>query len=118
MTIENLYVQAELALASYSNLATGALNTPTQKESLQQITNGVALGMAATQAAEFSAQGWTVSAVYADAKSGSNATVFQNAQGATYLAVAGTNPATGADLWADVQLAVGVPANTYARNWA
>ncbi len=110
MTIENLYLQAQLASASYANLNT----TLTLNEQAQALTrNGV--GLAPLQVLSLHFSGWSVKAVFADSTSGANATVFQNAQGATYLAVAGTNPATGADLWADVQLAVGVPANSNSQ---
>jgi hypothetical protein len=81
-TITESYIQAELALAAYSNLTQGISGTP-YINALEANGNG----MSATQAADFASK-WNVVAQYTDPITGVSATVFQEgANGPKYLAV-------------------------------
>ena len=80
-TVSEFFLQAELSLATYANLAVGEPNKQLLKDA----------GMADVQAARFSAS-WRVVDTIRDSISGLSATVFKEiSTGKSYLAIRGTD---------------------------
>lgn len=99
--VSDLYIQAELALASYSNLTAGISDNPY----IDALKNG-GDGMSDAQASDFASK-WTVVDQF-NSITGVSATIFQeNATGQKYLAIRGTQDPT--DYLADYFILNGTP---------
>lgn len=103
MTTE-IYNNASLAQAAYSNLSVGSTNTLSNLLSLKDPDNGA--GMTQTQAEAFAARYPTVVTQYTDSISGFSATVFMSSTGQITLAIRGTDELTGTDGDDDIGIAV------------
>lgn len=99
--INESYIQAELALASYSNLTPGLSG----KDYTDALIDG-GKGMSTAQASDFASKYSVVQQF--NSITGTSATVFQdNVTGQRYLAIRGTEGAT--DYLADAVILSGIP---------
>lgn len=104
MSLSVLFPHANLALAAYAiDLDVGAASEQVIKFGPEE--SGA--GMSASQAQQFSAEGWKV-IDQCEFSNGASATIFEDKDGTRYLAVRGTEP-SWQDFGTDGLLTLGVP---------